>query len=1004
MYDHQWPDGRIPVLLSAHAEELVRADAQAVLRYLDREPEVTAVASHLLRTRRVRRHRSVIRAATTEELAEALRAMAAGEDHPLVAQSARGAAVRTAFVCPGQGGQSPGMGAEAYRRLPAYRAEVDSCAAAFVAAGFTPPVAYLTTVADPDTFSEMEIQGAQFTHAVALAAVWRSCGVVPDLTVGHSLGEVAAAYLAETISLSHAVAVLGARAGVVDLLPGDYAVAALGITAESAHELIASTPGWLELSVVNATTSVAVSGDRAAVAAVVGTVQTQGQRAREITVNFPVHTSVLDPLQAGVQQQLPDARFAESPVQFIGSVTGDVVPAGTEFTDYWYRNLRSTVRFDHAVDAAISCGATAFVELSNHPALLHAVEDRIEQSGALLQGPAVLVGSGQRDQPLMEQLSANITAAAVANPGYRWRDSLSARTAETPLRDFPNAPMRATRIWARPEPLPPRPRVATAAEKWLKTRRPVPKALRRVAVIQLGEVGPLTDRVLEALDAHSGAVHATPADADLIVAIAPAFTDPGAVRSIESLTAAVGSGIFGYLGAVGTECRDIWLLTTGGERIDAADPGALPAQAALAAMQRSIGFELSDQTFHHLDLPAGDFTDWAVAADVLLAGSGEVALRESEGIAVLYRRELVDIGDEVAPAWPLGGGVLDNVVITGGAGAIGMHYARYFAEHGAKRIVLLSRRSADPASLAELAHRHGVDIVSPRCDITDRAQLAAVAAEFAGDGASLLIHAAGAAAWDTRDQLTGATVGDAFAAKVTGLVAVSELWPLRPDARIVLCSSVIGVWGGKGTAAYAAANRMLDVIAVQLRAQGRRCVAIKWGLWTQSGIVDAAEIARVERAGLRAMAPDQAIEASLYDHATDPLVFEADPDRLARFLGTQESAEPAVTPHDPAESASTTEDDPAHVVRTELAAVLNVNDAASLDLDSSLFDLGVDSLLALDLRKRMKRRTGQTVPLAILLGGINGSDLIVTLENALTPEVPKRPPVSKAQKVEISRD
>lgn len=79
--------------------------------------------------------------------------------------------------------------------------------------------------------------------------------------------------------------------------------------------------------------------------------------------------------------------------------------------------------------------------------------------------------------------------------------------------------------------------------------------------------------------------------------------------------------------------------------------------------------------------------------------------------------------------------------------------------------------------------------------------------------------------------MTSAAVVDNFAAKVLGLAQMIELWPLRPDVRTLLCSSVMGVWGGHGVVAYSAANRLLDVMAAQLRAQGRHCVAVKWGLW-----------------------------------------------------------------------------------------------------------------------------------------------------------------------------
>ena len=197
---------------------------------------------------------------------------------------------------------------------------------------------------------------------------------------------------------------------------------------------------------------------------------------------------------------------------------------------------------------------------------------------------------------------------------------------------------------------------------------------------------------------------------------------------------------------------------------------------------------------------------------------------------------------------------------------------------------------------------------------------------------------------------------------------------MHVDARILLCSSVTGVWGGKGVAAYAAANRLLDVAADHLRAQGRRCVAVRWGLWEGSGIVDANEIARVERAGLRPMNPARAVEAALYDHPDDPLVLAADPNRLQAFFGSAENGM-STTPAAPLPGEAMAAPE---AVRSQLAVVLDV-DAPLLDLDASLFDLGVDSLLALDLRKRLKRLTGRTVPMAKLLGGITGTDLIAHL-------------------------
>ncbi len=310
MHTKSLPDGRVPVLLSAHSEELIADDAKAIVRYLDRAPDVHAVAAMLVRTRKQRRHRAIVRAADTRELADGLRALAAGEEHPLVARSSESAAARTAFVFPGQGNQWPSMGADAYRQLPVYRAEVDKCAAAFVAAGVDSPLTYLLGDAESGEGSRIQIQAAQFTHAAGLAQVWRAYGIVPEFTVGHSLGEVAAAYIAGSITVADAAAVVIARAKVVDELPGRYGMTVLGVCPADAEQLIAKASGWLELSVVNCDSSVVVSGDRDAIATIVAAAEQQGLFARDIAVDFPAHTSALDALHSALLALLPQGQFA----------------------------------------------------------------------------------------------------------------------------------------------------------------------------------------------------------------------------------------------------------------------------------------------------------------------------------------------------------------------------------------------------------------------------------------------------------------------------------------------------------------------------------------------------------------------------------------------------------------------------------------------------------------------------------------------------------------------
>ncbi len=972
------PDGRDAVLLSAHDETLLAADARAVLDYVARVPcDVAQVAGQVLATRRVRRHRLVVRAADRDELTAGLRAVIDGADHPLVAASGRRVATRTAFVFPGQGSQWPSMGADAYRLLPVYRAEADRLDTAFQAAGLPSPLPFLTTACDPDAASQIELQGAQFIHAAALATVWRSCGVLPDLTIGHSLGEIAAAYVADTITVGDAVAVLAARAYAVESIAGGYRLAVLGVDAQRAGELIAATSGWLEISAINAASSVVVAGEQAAITALVAAVEQRGQFVRELAIDFPAHTSALEPLHDELLRRLPRSSFGESAVQFIGSATGGVVSARTDFGRYWYTNLRNVIRFDQAVRSAIAGGAGAFVEMSAHPALLFAITDGVDESERASGEQAVIVGSGRRDEPLVDRLAANIVATAVADPGYRWADLLVSRPA--PLRGFPSAPMRSTHLWATAEPLPPIAGLTVAVESWQRVTPHIrPAGLPRTVAVLAGSgaADALADSLREAIALHGEARTGEPSDAEVLVVLSPTFVAGDAAAVAVDLANGIDAGLLDYVDAIGPRCRDVWLLTTGAERVLPGDPLADPGQAGLAAMHRCIAFEHADQRFHHLDLPSSQPMDGGSApvVNAILGQTGEIALRENGARA--YRRAVADDTSSVPP-WPLDSGLLDNVVITGGSGAVGVAFARHLADRGAKRIVLLSRQGMEPSTLDEISGGRTVEIIAPRCDITDRRQLAATAAEHSAGEATLVIHAAGSAALVDRSGTTASTLLDNATAKLAGLEHLAAAWPLRDDARILLCSSVTGVWGGKEVAAYAAANRMLDVMADRLRHAGRRCVAVRFGLWEGSRIIDAAEISRAERMGLRQMKPEPAVEASMYDYRQDPVILAADPARLRTFFGAAETGETDES------SVPTMDAGAADAVRSQLAVVLDV-DAAALDLDSSLFDLGVDSLLALDLRNRLKRLTGRTVALATLLGGITGADLIADLE---TPHV-----------------
>jgi len=966
------PDDRTPVLLSAHEESLISQDATAILRYMEQRPSVSMVSATLLRTRRIRGCRAAVRAADRDELITGLRALEAATEHPLVARSARNSAPRTAFVFPGQGNHWPGMGSDAYHRLDVYRAEADACEEIFSAAGSPSPVAYLT--GEGECWTQVQTQAAQFTHAVALARVWQSLGVHPQLTIGHSLGEIAAAYVAGAVRLSDAIGVVTARAAVVEGIGGCYGMAVVGVSAGAAAALAATTPGWLEVAVVNSPSSTVISGEIESIAEVVRRLTDRGVFAREIPVNYPAHTSALGPLRDSFLRRLPDSSFSDAAIEFVGTARGSVVPAGSDFREYWFENLRNTARFDRAVAAARDLGAVRFVELSAHPALMLPLSELLDNA-AHDTGQPILLDSSRRDRPLLDHLSASITAAAVADPDYRWADLVPTPT-DPPLPRFPNAPMKATRLWACPD----RPRRGVAVdplvavETWEPTVASQRPSTCRIAVVgTAGADAAVVEKLGAAVVRNRYAQPSAVSAADVVAVVGPVSGRLNPPQAAEELTRLVGRGVLDY--AEAACCQAMWLITAAGERSRPKDTQLCPLQSALAAMHRSMGFEHADTAFAHLDLPDWDIDDDMAGrvAEALLGAPGEVALRDS---GIRYERRLLF---DTAPTQPLPVAALENVVVTGGSGAVGMELARKCVELGARRITLLSRGGADPAAIE--VHRPGVEVVAVRCDVTDPAAVTAAARQTGAD-ASLLIHAAGVAVLRPHRKIAVDDVQNTLAAKVGGLATMLERWPLRTDCRIVLCSSASAVWGGHGHVAYSAANRMLDIIAARLRADGRHAVSVRSGLWETTGIIGSEEIVRIERSGLTAMSPAAAADILLAANGTDPLVFSADLDRLQLVLDSN-----SISAHfgKHAVPAAGGDDQPfrnvRETVRAEVAAVLGLA-PNRVDLEAALTDIGVDSLLALDLRRRLRLSTGRPVSLAPLLGGISGAELAQNLDDA----------------------
>jgi mycobactin polyketide synthetase MbtD len=1009
---YRLPNGTIPVLLSSDTPELLSAEATALFAYATSHPEIApdAIAAMLFRTRMPRRHRALAMVTQRGDLLPVLQAISEGREHPsVVSTSAPALPRRVAYVFPGQGSQRPGMGGLFYELVPKYRAEVDRCAKAFQTQFGESPLSYLLDECFSAEGNASTVQPALFTQMAGLAAMWRSFGVAPNITIGHSQGEIAAAYVSGAITLADAVRVIGIRAHAADeFAPGDYAMAVVAANRDTCEDLLAHCSGWAQLSVVNSPNMVGISGDRETVQGIVDTLTERGTFARVIRVQYPAHTSLIqrlgDKVRAITQRELQNPKFLDTDIGCLGATLGGPITQDIPVDEYWFWNLRNTVRFDKAIAAALALGIDTFVELAEHPTLQLAIQDNLAASSDEVdERAALVVGTSERTAGDLGEFTRNLTQLAIADLDYPWGrlSTESDGPAPLPLPDFPNTLMNETKLWLPYDEVLPRRVRATAAGPVIQTASPLLLAEEWVRLPHRSLVPPRAIGIVDyrgaypdlaaALCAAAGDIGATArlidtqshdpvSDLDTHVILVP--------QSRELDDAAAAAEVAAFLGDrawwpnINDAVQDCWLVTVGGEVV-ADDPPPDPVHAAASAGFRCVGPEHPGVKFKHLDLdPASTSPQAAVAilAALHTADESDLALRNGG----LYAKRIVET-DPAAPA--LDSAPPEHVLIVGGTGNLGLEFCDHFARRGARRITLASR-SGEVAAIAnrlqQIRATASTQICVTRCDVGDDAAVALLAEQHRDAPADLIIHAAVEYSGAEFADITAEKVDQGLRAKVVGISRILGAFPRTDDCRVVLCSSIAATVGGRGLGVYAAANRMLDAMAHRQRAEGLDCVSVQWGQWSVTFDPAAAGTAQLAVTGLLPMPAPDALGLGTRPLRGNAGVVAFDLDRARSVLGTcgrgsllsqLSSAEVKAQATAPAVAQAGL---PERLMKL-VAGAIGVDRVDTIDATVPMVAIGLDSLQALELRRRIKIEFDHDVEVSDLLGGASVVDVLTGL-------------------------
>lgn len=347
------------------------------------------------------------------------------------------------LIFSGNGSQWPGMGAALLEEDPVFRAAVERVDGLVRAGAGWSVIEEMVEKADTGRLDDTQIaQPLLFAVQVGLVESLRARGLLFGAVVGHSVGEVAAAWTAGALSLEQAVRVILGRSDAQGRTRGQGGMAAVALSVEKADALVEMFGGRIEVAAINSPKAVTLSGEAAALQELGDMLKVEGVPYRPLDLDYAFHNKVLDPIQDTLGRALKGLSPAvcREGVTFFSIVTGGALAGDSLDADYWWENMRKPVRFGDCVTAMSEAGIQIFLEVGPNPILQAYVRHTLNELDALGQPQATLMRQNAGDSALDTAIDRLHTLGAELDftrifPGRR------------PVADLPTYPWQRERHW-----------------------------------------------------------------------------------------------------------------------------------------------------------------------------------------------------------------------------------------------------------------------------------------------------------------------------------------------------------------------------------------------------------------------------------------------------------------------------------------------------------------------------------------------------------------------------
>jgi amino acid adenylation domain-containing protein len=874
--------------LSAKSDNAIKELAQRYVSHLDTHAEISLADMCFTANtgRKHFEHRLAVIADSTQQLREQLADFSLLTTGSMTRQAQ---SKKMAFLFTGQGSQYVRMGLQLYDTQPTFRNTLDRCDEILRAYLDKPllEVLYPDNETSDSTVDETAYtQPALFAVEYALAELWQSWGINPDVVMGHSVGEYVAACVAGVFSLEDGLKLIAERSSLMQALPQNGEMVSIMASEDKVRRIIQGVEG-ISIAALNGPKSIVISGKREAINTICATLKAEGIKTKKLVVSHAFHSPLMAPILNEFEQIASQVSFSNPQIKLISNLTGQVATDEIATPEYWCRHILEPVQFVTSMDRLAKFKVDVLLEVGPKPILLGMSRQCLPEYCGLW------LPSLRPKQADWQQLLTSLGELYRQGISVDWfgfeRDYARHRVS------LPTYPFQRQRYWIEPP-------------DWYRTGR-LPNETANLSPVS--ETESLNDSLYEVawhLQEHQALssnqlsgqrnwlifvdnqgigqllvtqiqskgnrcivvfpgeeyqqkneqafqINATTPEhfQQLLQAIPNvqgvihlwSLESPQTLTSVDDLEQAIAISCGSTLHLVQSlvkaypELPSLWLVTQGAQSVDktATVPGV--AQSPLWGLGKVIALEHPEFNTVLVDLEPDTKPDEQAKAllnEIESANREEqVAFRQQNRyVARLVRRSAENIQKPVAFREE------SSYLITGGLGGLGLKVAKWMVEHGARHLILVGRSGTHPTVDNQLKALEiaGASVTIIKADISDTEQVTQLFTEIKQSLPPLrgIIHAAGVVESGSVWQQDWEHFAQVMAPKVRGTWLLHTLTKELSLDFFVCFSSLASLLGVHGLGSYAAANAFMDALAHYRQSLKLSALSVNWTSWSEVGM------------------------------------------------------------------------------------------------------------------------------------------------------------------------